>query len=424
MRLALTALLLLLGCGETDPAPTSEPRPPEPTEPSPLDPEPAPREPAPIERPPSAELPAAPESGCAFGVPLRIWPSTGWAAIAANGAGFVVAGSAIDGDGEKVFAVRVAPDGTFATLAEAAIDPPLPANFRRAGPAIASADGRVAIALAFGDRSLRVAELDPNAARPSFAWRTVGQGASLRFAPALAAYDDGWIAAWTDERETPLRVRARRVASAELGGAGDLSSEEQVVVPDGGSASAPVFVEGADRATLVFLDAREAVSVTHRVDASRETLGAPAVARPINLAASPPQLAAVRIGEAEWIAYTAIGSMATTAVGLVRVGGNDAAVPLVRGTGYGLLHVSVASLADDRALFVADAPQASEPDAPRELHARLATASGPPGAAVVIRGPGGTASRGHVAHAGGGLVGASFVEDGGTFVALGRCAVQ
>ena len=122
-------------------------------------------------------------------------------------------------------------------------------------------------------------------------------------------------------------------------------------------------------------------------------------------------------------AYTAVGSAATTAVGLARLDESAPAAALVPGTGYGALHVDVASLDEGRAVFVADAPQAAAPDAPRELHVRVLSSEGVLGEPAVVRAAEGTAERGRIAHAGGGVVAVAFTGVDGVHVAIGRCAV-
>jgi hypothetical protein len=373
-----------------------------------------PREaPPPDEPPPEVEVPApdrppmivdAPEGGCAFDTPVRVWEGEGWASIAAHD-GFVIGGTA--GTPEVAFQTRLALDGTITPIARALVDPPLPTGRRLAAPALAASPAGVAMVLVFGDRTLRLAGAG------DFVWHEIGEGASERFSPALHYDGEGWLIAWTDERESPVRVRSARV--------GDPHPSHEIR-PSSGNGTAPAFVQGAP-AELVFFDAREGMSVAHRVRFDDGALGEIEVAQPVNLIASPPELAAVRIGDSLWLGYTAIGSMATTAVGLVQAGTETPPTPLVRGTGYGTLHVHAASLGQSRAVFVADAPQGSTRDAPRELHVRIVDSNGA-GEPAILRGPSGGASRGRIAHAGGGQVAVSFTDRDGIYAALGRCALE
>ncbi|HEY8431079.1 MAG TPA: hypothetical protein VIL20_22020 [Sandaracinaceae bacterium] len=385
-------------------------------------PEPPPAEPAatsdprPREEPAHAEPPAAPpgappapERGCAMAPPVRV-AAGDWASVAAIQGGFAIVTSAAEGDGEVVLVVRESGE----TIARARLEHAVVRGHRRAAPAIAGSGGRLAVAIVDGRRRLLLTEVRAGARGAELAFVPAGADVSLRIAPALAPVGEGWAVAWTEEPAEGMRVRGGIFEGGALRAVRELRS-------DAGGAAAPAFVRGARDETIVFLEPRAGVSLAYRARASRSGFDDPTIARPINLVTEPPELAAVRAGERDWIAYTAIGTAATTAVGLAPLEGTAPPVPLVAGTGYGVLHVDGASLGGP-AVLVADAPQGVDRDAPREVHVRVLDADGAPGAPAVVRGPGGAASRGRVAAADGGTIGVTFTEGDAIYFALGRCA--
>jgi hypothetical protein len=137
------------------------------------------------------------------------------------------------------------------------------------------------------------------------------------------------------------------------------------------------------------------------------------------MVSSPPRIAAASSSVGTYVAYTGLGSAATSAIGLVAI----APVPgspqaLVKGTGYGPLHVSAAAGA--RALlFAADAPTQPGKDPKHEIHVHVIGINGP-GPAAVVRGPG-DASYAALARAEGGSVGLAFTAPAGVYVARLRC---
>ena len=366
---------------------------------------------------PSAALPAAPGEGCTFAPSVTVWPTRGWVDVAWSGRAFVVGGVApTDGEGEEAFLVAAAPGAEPRTLARARLDHPALADRRRAAPAIAIEGTRGALAIVDGDRRLLVAAFDPSSA-DTLALRSVAQGASLRFAPALIGHANGWAAAFTDETGTPMRVRGLLTDRAAA-----RSGEVRDLTPTAGGGAAPTFVEGASPARLVFLDPRVAVSVAHAVEVGPGGFGPTTVARPLGGVAEPPETTAAHFGGADWMGYTGLGSVATSAVGLIRLEGSSSPTPLVSGTGYGVLHVDVASLGAG-AVFAADAPTASPPDSPREVHVEVVGADGVAHAPVVLRGPGDEASRARVATEPRGAIAVAFVTAEGVHLAIGRCAL-
>ncbi len=401
--------LLLAACDDPPAAPEPPPREEAPAPPSEPEPEIHAAPPTTPDRP-SAPV-AAPEAGCAFGAPVRVHDAPGWVSVAPFGGGFVVAGLGRDGDGEQVVVSRIGGDGSVQELARGALENGAP-DHRRAAPALATRGSRIALAVADGRARLMFAELDGGGA---LAWRSIAESASLRFTPALASHADGWAIAWTEEREHAMRVHAGRVVAGALTGARELA-------PEGGGSAASSFVAGATPPSIVLLDPRSGVSVVHRASLAGAAFGDPEVARPINLVTEPPEIAAVNVGGAPWLAYTAVGSAATTAVGLVPLSNEAMPTAIVPGSGYGVLHVDAAALPGDRGVFVADAPQASPSDSPRELHVRILEADGALGDAAIVRGPGGAASRGRIAHLADGVVAVAFTDESAIYAATGRCA--
>lgn len=414
-RTLLALILALSACnGRSDAAPAA-PTTAENAQPMP-EPEPqeAPKPSAPLA---PIDVPAAPAAGCAFGAPTLVQSGEGWADVAALGAAFAVGGVAVEGEREEVFVARVEGDGAR-VVARGALEHPVPRGHRRAGLALAEREGRLALAVVDGRRRLMLGEVQGS----GLSWRVIAEGASLRFAPALSAFENRWAIAWTVE-EPALRVRAALV--------GDTVEGQRELQPAGGGSAAPAFVAAAPSSgssessggpSLIFLDPRAGISVVHRSALGPDGFGEPTVVRPLNLVTEPPALAIVRASGTEWIAYTAIGSAATTAVGLARLDGLAPPVALVPGTGYGVLHVDAAPFGEEGAVFVADAPRASEPDAPRELHVRTLSADGALGDPTVVQGPSKRASRGRIAHADG-VVAVSFRDPEGLHVATGRCAI-
>jgi hypothetical protein len=370
-------VLFLIACGQ----------PVEPT-PAPRDPPPRPEQPAQPIRPatPLAPIPVAPGTGCAFGEPVQLAEHAGSIALCGGPSITAVIG------GASLRIVRIA-DDVGVLLDEAT-------------PTTSAAIAGDTVAIVDAEHRVRL--------RAGSEWKVVGEGASTRFDLALARASDRWAIAWTDERSTPMRVRAR-IVDAE--GTGDPAQD---LTPPGSGAAAPRFVRGSDPPVLVFIDPRAAISVVHGSTLSNNTFGTARVLRPVSNAAEPPEIAAVHIGDADWIAFTAVGSIAMTAVGLVRAGDQAAPIPIVPGRGYGPLHVDVE--ADGaRAIFAADSPLAAPPTSPREIAVRILR-DGALSDAIPIRGSNGEASHARIARADDGRIAIGFLSGGSAYAAIGRCA--
>lgn len=355
----------------------------------------------------------APDEGCAFSEPLRVAAGDAWVDVAASADGFVVAGVSRTASGEQAFAVAIV-DGSVRQLALRALDDDVMAGHRRAPSALAIRGRRAALAFVDGRQQLLMAFFDTSQAAP-FRLASVASSASLRFAPSLAWLDDTIVfVAWTVESVDGRRVLLRRVADG-----GSMTAPVDVT-PSAGGAAAPSFVAGASPPRLVFLDPREALSVAHRVDLSAGGPSATEVARPISLVTDPPITASVRMHDADWLVYTGLGSLASTAVGLVALAGSSPPSRVNEQTGYGVLHADVDTYGGG-AVIVADAPTESPPAAPRQVHLRTVDAAGSLDDAVVLTGPHDTASRARVAAGTAGIV-VAFVEHDGAYVVVGRCA--
>ncbi len=414
MRAGLALALLCAACGPEEVA-----DPPAPAEPAPgLHEAPSgdhaePALPASPEAPPAVEaLADAPAEGCVVAAPLRVFSGDGWADVAAAEGSFVVAGIARLGDGEHAFAASIESGRAPRAIARLALEDDVMSGHRRAGPALAVDGAQAAFVYPDGERQLVLSVFDVAGSGPLRPSR-VATGASLQFAPTLARREDEWLVAWTDQEGGGRRVLATRVANGRAAAPTD-------VTPSAGGAASPTFVAGADAPRLVYVDARESLSVIHRVDASGDAYGAAEVIRAVSLLTDPPHAASFRMRGADWLVYTGIGSVATTAVGLVALAGSQPPTAVVRGTGYGVLYVDAAPLGDG-AVLVADVPTASPPDAPREVQLRTVDASGALGEPIAIRGPRGSAARARVA-ARGAEIAVVFSDADGVYAALARCA--
>jgi hypothetical protein len=190
-------------------------------------------------------------------------------------------------------------------------------------------------------------------------------------------------------------------------------------------ASAPSFVAGASPPVLVAIDARDGYSPILRIEFGSDGAPQPAtVALPVSMIATPPELAAASSSVGTYVAFAGLGSAATSAVGLVAIAPiAGTPLPLVKGTGYGPLHLA-ATAAPGGARTAAPASASAKVNAPaktapREVHVRVVGLQGP-GPAAVLQGPGG-ASHAAIARDSAGNVGVAFSSDSGVYVAQLRC---
>ena len=296
---------------------------------------------------------AAPPHGCVVltRTPTRVLASGGPASIAATPAGFVVAGYMRGAEGESVVVVRLSPSTPPYPLATLSLGAGTPAP-RLAPPTVATLDNaRVFVAAADTRGSLRAVALSLSAATARPELRGIGSGADLRFAPAVAALRGGAAAvAYTDGNATPMRVRLVVVRP-------DLSvAARHDLTPESLGASAPVVDVRAEVPVVVFLVARGGLSRVVRVALGEDGTPRPAqIDRPLSTVSEPAHIAAAHIGPRRFVAYTAIGRAATSAIGLVELGGTLPAEPLVPGEGYGVLQLAAVST-PGAAVFLATRP--------------------------------------------------------------------
>jgi len=314
--------------------------------------------------------------------PVRVLPRASAASIVGVGDRFYLAAyEPLDGGGEQVSVVELVAGSAPRLVVSVPVTAPLSPDRRTTAPALAatgapgSEGAELGIAFTDANGSVHAALFDP--ARPVARPRVVRDGgADLRFSPALARIGPARVVAATlaipenGPADQPTRV-AMRMHVVRLDGAGAVLGDHDVT-PLAGAGSHPTFLQTASgRGDLLFVDARVALSVIHRVHFDAEGMpGETTVGRPINLSAEPPSLAAVRVGERELAAYAATGNMATRAVGLVELGGTEPPEGLVPGLGYGQPLTVRAIPRPGDAVFASEAPSAVPADAPHEVRVR------------------------------------------------------
>ena len=279
---------------------------------------------------------------------------------------------------------------------------------RVAPPGLAARDGgHVGIAVTDRRAQVRYAQISLGDDRGHFI--DVGPGADQRYAPAVSFRGMHEMVAWADGAGERPRVRLARLQN------GTRVTDTRDLTPDASGATAPLAVGG----TLLFVDHRQGMSNLYRVELPD---GDPQVLRPISHLFDPVALAAARWGDRWLVGYTAVGSAAQTAVGLVVADGPSTPPPtaIVPSAGYGMLHVDAVQL-DESVVFVADAPTATERESPRRLDVRVAWSDGTLGEAVSIQGPSGTEARFGAIAAHDGIVGVAFGSPDGVYLRLLRC---
>lgn len=354
---------------------------------------------------------AAPPRGCALQVdaPLRVLTSGGPPAIVAAGDAFLVAAY----DQQGVAIVRARPGALpepFAAL-------PLDANGARgAAPALAhTGDREVTVAMIDGRGRVLAAAFDPQLPATAPITREIAAaGADARFAPVVRAIATRRVIAWTDGSATPMRLKLAIVEN-------DAVLTTHDVTPVAGGGAAPFFVEGESDAVLLFLDPRVGISVAHRVRLGADgTPGPTEVARPLNLAAEPPAIAVAHAPGAArtWLAYAAVGNLATRAVGLVDATGTERPSPLVPGVGYGDPLTIDAVIAGRSVVFAVEAPTATTREAPHEVRLRVVDDGGA-GDPLVLAAP---ATDPAIARREDGLLAIAYRSGSAVLVHFARCA--
>jgi hypothetical protein len=362
---------------------------------------------------------ATPERGCVLLVdePTRVWPLPGPTTVAAFGDHFVVAGHARrEAGGEDLYLVQVSPELPPRPLRTVRLAAPMAEADRRAAPAVAVVDTRtLLVATVDAGGRIMAGRVRVHDADPRLALRQIAQGADTRFGPAAAAFPRHDVIAWT-QRGTPMSIHVSTVNEEPAETARD------AVTPDRMGGASPAFVAGASPAELMYVDPRAGVSPLVRVPFGAD--GKPreaTVARPIGTAAEPPDVAGARAARYAAAAYTVVGNLATTAVGLLRFDGDNApAIALVPGSGYGELSVDVAA-GERSVVFAASAPLDTPPEAPRVVHVRRAGEHGLDEPLTLV-GPDGHADRPAIARRADGTFAVSYESAGAIYVSWLRCA--
>jgi len=291
------------------------------------------------------------------------------------------------------------------------LDPPALIE-RSAAPGLA-ATGRT-VFLAAIDNQGRVHLCTTSVAATAASFSMIGPSADPRFSPTVMPLNDRIAIAWTDGQSGLMRLQVglysmqRRTVSV------------RDITPPSMGGAAPTWVIGAERPTLAFVDAREGVSpiLTVELDAQGEP-GSSIVQKPVSNLASPPALAVLRTAEHFVAGFTAVGQLATSAVGMVNFRSNDARpVPIVAGTGYGPTHVT-GTIVNGTILFAGDAHRGPESNTPREIYIR-ALRDGTLGTAQIVTGPEASASFGALASSPAGTIALAFRTNNGIAVQLGR----
>jgi len=364
---------------------------------------------------------AAPPHGCVAitRAPTRVLASGGPASITATVGGFVVAGYVPGATSEEVVAVRLSPSSPTSPLATLTLGAGTTTP-RVAPPMVMALDnGRVLVAATDARGAVRVVMLGVSSPTMRPELRTIGRGADLRFAPAIAALRGGAAAiAYTDGSGTPMRVRLAVVRP-------DLSiAATHDLTPQSLGASAPVVDTLAEVPEIVFLDARGGLSPVVRVALGED--GTPRTAqidRPLSTVSEPAHIAAAHVGPRRFVAYTAIGRAATSAIGVVELGGTLPAEPLVPGVGYGVLQLGAVS-APAAAIFVVTRPVPGAAAADRfnaQTLVRVVDAAGI-GPELAVTAAEERVSHAAIARATDGTIGVAYTTSAGVSVAWLRCA--
>ena len=362
----------------------------------------------------AAKAALPPARGCLLqDEPRRVWTKPGIASVAALEKGFVVAGYTRNGDAEQVFVVHVTADGKLEPVATLPLPVPHP-NERVAAPGLAAdlAHG-VTVAYSDGSGELFMQTLHVGAAHGGGRATSLGKGVDTRFAPAVDYVERGALIAYT-LGTTPMKSTLVRI-----GPKGDVIGTHNVT-PDGMGAAAPTFVRGATPRAIVTADPRDGMSPISRTPLDAEGKpGKVELTAPVGMMSQPPQLSAAQSEFGAYVVYSGMGSAATSAIGLVRIGPKvGAPEAFVKGTAYGALHNAAIAL-PNAILVAADAPLSPGKQPKHVLQLALVDAKGQ-GPALRVESPSGDAT--HVALAEGrGEIGFAFSAPDGVYWGTVRC---
>ncbi len=346
--------------------------------------------------------------------PTQVWPRRGVAAIVSTGEGFALAGYAKQDAGEEVFAVSLRSGEPPSPVLREELD--LPAvEERMAPPGLSVFDsGHVGFAIVDGGSNARFAHVSLSAEPAT--WVDLGGRADRRFSPALVMREGNHFVAYTESSEPNAEgMTSMRIRLFGLEPTGRATARHLVVGPGGGATAATALEDH-----FYIIDPREGLSPVLKLvpnvgDFEIEPLGAVA-----NLA-DPAQIAAVSTDTTPLIAYVAMGSGATTAVGLVAPGAGDPPQPIVPGQAYGRLRVAAARHGEARVFAAERAGEGGTAQTPRNVIVRVRTADGTLSNPLELDVPG------EAHHLGGiavfeGTFAVSIGSEDGIFVRYVRCA--
>lgn len=370
-----------------------------------------------------------PEMACApLGDEIRVWPRAAYADLVAVGDDFAVAGYAATRDdegepAEEVFVVAVSPGSAPRPVFRENLERPL-VNTRLSVPGLGTI-GDDAVALAVTDRASKVRFRRISLGdRTLGGWQELGARVDARYPPLVTSGDsESLLVTWTEGDETGMKLNYAR-----FDGTG-AKLEDGEILPAAMGAAAPVQIHGGRG--ISYLDAHVATSnvLFSRLDGELNP-GTPEVLRPISNLFDPPCAAVAQVDGGRFlVAYTAVGDLARTAVGIVTLeadGAMSIPQPLVASAGYGLLHVDAAAKPRGarRAVFVGDASRGVDSNSPREVRVRVVAGQERGlrmGEALTLRGPDGSARFGRVARRRDGVYAVSYRSGSGTHLQFLRC---
>jgi hypothetical protein len=236
-----------------------------------------------------------------------------------------------------------------------------------AAPSVASDNkGGAHIALLLGPHAVSSAHFDADGKAEL---KPISSEADTRFRPALLRGSDHVLIAYTRTVKNAMHVEVARVSADKV--------DTQDVTPVSHGASAPTFVLGAKKPTLIMIDARAGVSPLLEVAFDAGGQASEAVVRtPVSQPYNPTELWAVEVaGRGTEVAFTAIGRAAATAVGRVGLRSAEEPVPLLPSLGYGQLRLAAVTGAR-RAVFVLQSPSEAKAQSPLNLEIVVIDAKG------------------------------------------------
>jgi hypothetical protein len=344
----------------------------------------------------------------------RVWGAPSQVALAAFAESFVVAGYARKAEAERLFLVQVPATGSPSPLFSLPVEPPHPTE-RVAPPALSRRDGNFgAVAFTDGAGALKLREVRIEHGSSAGQVQQVATGVDTRFAPGVMHFAGRAFVVWT-AGTTPMSVELAVVGAVGQGG------QRARLNPASHGGAAPGFVSGSEPPEVVFVDARDGMSSLLQVTLDNEgKADAPEVVGVVGMVSTPPRLAAAADAIGVTLAYTGLGSAATSAIGLLRLGARNAwPDALVKGTAYTTLAVSAAA-GPAASLFAVDAPLAPGKDPKR--HIQLHVVHGDKaGAATEVIGPAGEAYGAALARTDSGIVGVAFQDPSGVYLTRLRC---